>query len=773
MKRLLFVFLYYFAAMQSANAQCTIQPVNLGNDTAMCQNQSLMLNASVTGPYDSYLWNNNSTSPTRFVTQPGTYSVEVTKLGANQIVNGDFEQGNSGFTTDYLPGTGGSFGLLSNEGTYAISTSPSNVHNNFNFCQDHTTGTGNQMMIVNGSNLPNTTVWCQTITVQPNTEYQFGAWVSSALFDNNVALLQFSVNGANLGSTFSPSVSGCNWSQFFQVWNSGSNTSVQICITNQNSSVSGNDFMIDDISFRPLCKSQDTIVVSYNPLPIVNLGPDQSLCETNAPVLDAQNPGASYSWNSGETTQTIIPSASGVYAVTVTTPFNCSASDNINIQLENLPQAGLDTALTFCHTSGVVDFNTYLPQASPTGGNWHDVQNSMNAALSTNGIANISSLSGNHILNYVVNGTLCPNDTAEVLLTVYEQPEAGNNNSAHLCNEAGESLDLNQLTSASLVTLSPEWYETSINPSGQFNAASGILDLSSLSAADYTFAYVLPADSPCLNDTSEFTIQITEIPVVQFSSDVSEGCEPLNVNFLNESIYNGNSQISWILSDGTVSNEALSWQHEFSGAGQYDVYLSITSDGLCTASLDLASMITVHHNPIADFDMNPQHTYSTDPTVNFENKSQNNDFNYWFFDDGEQSTETNPAHTFPIGEIGKYNIMLLVETVNGCVDSISKILDVRDQLLYFIPNAFTPDNDEFNQNFSPVMTAGFATESYLFRIFNRWGELVFQTSDINVGWDGTYGGKLVAQGTYTWTLQFRDDDTDEKFTDQGHVLLFR
>lgn len=313
---------------KSAFGQCTNPDPFLGNDTTICQGQALTLNPGNPGSYNTYLWDNNATSASRVVAQAGTYWVQVGTISSNLIVNGDFESGNTGFTTDYVLGTGGSWGQLSSEGTYAISTSPNLVHTNFSNCQDHTPNPGTQMMIVNGSGSPNTDVWCQTVAVDPGTDYQFSTWASSALNDNNVAQLQFSINGSVLGSIFSPSNQGCTWNQFYQVWNSGIQTSAQICIVNQNIGVSGNDFMIDDISFAPICYERDTIVVSTIAQPVITATPNDTICvgELSNIVASSTNPNLTYTWNPGaiaSPTLNVSPAVTTVYNVTATTPEGC------------------------------------------------------------------------------------------------------------------------------------------------------------------------------------------------------------------------------------------------------------------------------------------------------------------------------------------------------------------------------------------------------------------------------------------------------------------
>ena len=186
-----------------AMAQCTAAnfPVlGLGNDTTICQGEQVIFNFGST--YNSYLWENNSTQSFRTITNSGLYALTVNGTGGNIILNSGFENGAVDFSTDYVPGTGGAWGLLSNTGQYDISTSPSLSHNNFSFCSDHGPGNGN-MMVVNGSSTPNTEVWCQTVTVTPNTVYLFSAWVTNALNDSNVPQLQLFVNGTSIGPIFS------------------------------------------------------------------------------------------------------------------------------------------------------------------------------------------------------------------------------------------------------------------------------------------------------------------------------------------------------------------------------------------------------------------------------------------------------------------------------------------------------------------------------------------------------------------------------------------
>ena len=107
-----------------------------------------------------------------------------------------------------------------------------------------------------------------------------------------------------------------------------------------------------------------------------------------------------------------------------------------------------------------------------------------------------------------------------------------------------------------------------------------------------------------------------------------------------------------------------------------------------------------------------------------------------------------------------------------CLKSFTTIFD-KDVLLYWVPNAFTPDGDEFNQVFKPIFTSGFDPYDYTLLIFDRWGELIFESHNHEVGWDGTYRGNLVQDGVYVWKLEFKETMTDKRHNKYGHVTILR
>ncbi len=358
-------------------AQCGGFPtLDLGNDVVLCQGQAV--DFTVPPGYDYFSWNIVSGNPTSVtVSTPTTVILNVQNVTTtNLVVNGDFESGNTGFTTQYTVGMGGPWGLVSNPATYAITTSPQNAHSNFAVCADHGTGAPGNMMVVNGAGTPNIIVWEETVTVDPNTDYNFSAWVMSVQ-NNNIPIsqLQFSVNDVLIGPVFSPSGIACDWQQFFETWSSGASTSATIRIVNQNTSASGNDFAMDDISFIPVCTQSDTVEVTMSPDQI-NAGTDVAFCENEPETVTATAnfPNPNFTWETGATTATISPMTTGYYTVTATGPSGCVLTDSVLVDVTAMPWDFdlVESQPTSCGVnSGVVYVTTAGTFNDPPSYNWH------------------------------------------------------------------------------------------------------------------------------------------------------------------------------------------------------------------------------------------------------------------------------------------------------------------------------------------------------------------------------------------------------------------
>ena len=120
-----------------------------------------------------------------------------------------------------------------------------------------------------------------------------------------------------------------------------------------------------------------------------------------------------------------------------------------------------------------------------------------------------------------------------------------------------------------------------------------------------------------------------------------------------------------------------------------------------------------------------------------------------------------------------YVVELIAYSQLGCTDTAYSTIQITEEVIFYVPNTFTPDNDDYNERFEPVFTSGFDPYDYTLLIFNRWGEILFESHNAEVGWDGTYGGMMVQDGTYTWKIEFKTTATDERRTAVGHVNVIR
>lgn len=357
-----------FASFQNFAQICA---VDAGADASICPSDSTPLMATVADPTANYryFWSpeaglSDSTiaNPMAMPTATTVYYVTITDTDSTElVVNGDFSLGNTAFLSDYRDSIS-----VWNKGTFNITTNSQAVHPSFSPCLDHTAG-GVNMMVVNGSDVSNEIVWQQTINVTPLTTYEYSTWVINAVQTTNLPELQFSINGQLIGPVFTSLPSPCDWSQFFTTWYSDTATTATIRIINQSTAGVGNDFAIDDISFRALCLAIDSVTVTvydeYDPL-INGLGVDTVICDANPMTLSTSIPGATnFVWQDNSTAETYTTGNGGIYSVSLIDGNGCDFADSISITASQSPQVSLPSDTTICEDN-LVTFNVYDPTAT-------------------------------------------------------------------------------------------------------------------------------------------------------------------------------------------------------------------------------------------------------------------------------------------------------------------------------------------------------------------------------------------------------------------------
>ncbi len=237
----------------------------------------------------------------------------------------------------------------------------------------------------------------------------------------------------------------------------------------------------------------------------------------------------------------------------------------------------------------------------------------------------------------------------------------------------------------------------------------------------------------------------------------------------------GSQDCEWFFSNGTYLNGCGPTPLYFE-VGCYDVNLIVTGALGCVDSLLMTDYICVDELPEADFFPDSDEGDLIDPSIEFTNTSIGATDYIWDFGDGNTSSVINPIHEFPSESHGTYVVTLIAYTEDGCPDTITKPIFIHTNIIIYVPNTFTPDDDEFNQVFLPVVYSGVDPQEYSLLIFNRWGEVVFESHDINVGWRGYYGqknGKKCQDGTYTWKIVVGSEEDTETQILVGHVNLIR
>lgn len=276
----------------------------------------------------------------------------------------------------------------------------------------------------------------------------------------------------------------------------------------------------------------------------------------------------------------------------------------------------------------------------------------------------------------------------------------------------------------------------------------------------------------CIGTTESFSITIIPIPTIDVVVDYTPQCAPATAVFTNNDATSSQTSI-WSFGDGNTSLSNGPNSHVYFSDDCFDVSLQVTDSIGCTNSVILDDIVCVEPSPTANFLFDPSITDISDTEISFQNLSEDASSYLWSFgDNGSGSTEENPVYIYP-DEPSEYIITLIATNDLGCSDTAYSKIVVRDILLYYVPNAFTPDNDEFNQSFQPVFTSGYDPFDYKLQIFDRWGELLFESHNPNIGWDGRFQGNYVQDGVYLWRLEFKETMTDIRHKKMGSVTIIR
>jgi len=273
------------------------------------------------------------------------------------------------------------------------------------------------------------------------------------------------------------------------------------------------------------------------------------------------------------------------------------------------------------------------------------------------------------------------------------------------------------------------------------------------------------------NVTDQVIVNWFALPAVNYSVDVTQGCTPLVVTFASTTSAGATATYSWDFGDGNTSTAAAP-TNTFVDPTCYDITLNIvTSDG-CAIDTIINNQVCVFPIPVPDFSFNPQPTDVFNTDITFTNLTLGGSTYTWNFAGLGTSDEVNPTFTFPADGGNTYNVCLNTVSADGCSADICHDVIILDQFIMYVPNTFTPDGDGVNEIFLPIFQ-GEAPLSYEFYVFDRWGEVIFQSNNKLVGWDGTNKSAQCKEDVYVWKIRVKKKTNSEGMEYLGHVNLLR
>ncbi|OFY97116.1 MAG: hypothetical protein A3K10_04095 [Bacteroidetes bacterium RIFCSPLOWO2_12_FULL_31_6] len=284
-----------------------------------------------------------------------------------------------------------------------------------------------------------------------------------------------------------------------------------------------------------------------------------------------------------------------------------------------------------------------------------------------------------------------------------------------------------------------------------------------------TYDVVLVVEKNGCVDSLQSSVIVYAKPKIDFETNIISGCMPLDVEFSNATT-NG-KKFKWDFGDGNFSINPTP-NHTYKDSGLYSISLTAISKEGCTSDLKRDSSIRIYPMPVADFEMDKNELTLTSSEVNFINNSTGASSFCWHFSDGTVLINNSPSHTF--NDTGLFMVKQTASNQYGCVDSLEKPVNILRDYVFFMPTAFTPNNDGLNDVLMPK-GIGLKLYNYSFSIYNRWGELIYATNTPKDGWNGKIKDKniLADDGAYAWKIFITDEQFNLTKSYSGIISLMK
>lgn len=283
-----------------------------------------------------------------------------------------------------------------------------------------------------------------------------------------------------------------------------------------------------------------------------------------------------------------------------------------------------------------------------------------------------------------------------------------------------------------------------------------------------TYSVIISDDCNSIPDESQTTVNILPVPEIDIFSEDTFGCPGLQSNITFNGDSDAISSYQWLVNNSFYSTDQ-DINLELGNSGCYDIEVSVTDTFGCINDYISDCYIEVYPIPNSSFRHLPDSATILNPYFTFIDQTEDAESWEWNFGDGNESTLTNPFHVY--ADTGSYNVQLITTNEYGCTDTVVSIVNVDYLFNLYVPNSFSPNDDGFNDIFLPKGD-GFELDSYEIFIYDRWGELVFTSDDINIGWDGTFKKQPLPQGVYTYLISLINYNGDDR-NRTGIVTIIR
>ncbi|MGC6470198.1 MAG: gliding motility-associated C-terminal domain-containing protein [Flavobacteriales bacterium] len=519
------------------------------------------------------------------------------------------------------------------------------------------------------------------------------------------------------------------------------------------------------------CTSTDSISIVINSLPVVEVSlSDSTICLGDNIEVNATSGYMNYNWSPSEinTSSLITPLLSQTnFSVDVMDENGCESSDdavliinesspiNLSVNNQNTTTICIGEEIDLEATDDFESYTWFVPLSTTNSLNYTPTTLSDNqfSVIGTNEFGCIS----------IASSTITINDIPSPSQIVSSFDETGDNTvSINLCQgsnnilfNSNPSSDINQVEWVFL-----EGNGAIINSgenTSELNASFPIVEDYVLEFREY--------GSPNCYTSQEIDINVNPNPNIQFT--YVENCYLDSIYFINQSIV-----------DTTI--QYIFWEIDGQYFETYDLVYSLSDENkmvdlsivdVLNCSSKLSTNFIPSERPEVEFYHTPEKVSLLNPEVSFINLTNTGDSILWKFGNNNFSGDWNPTHVYD--SAGWYEVVLIVQNEKGCQDSIAKQILVENDIIYYIPNTFTPDEDGINDTFG---FSGFNKDryqSYLLEIYNNWGECIFVSNDTNIEWDGKLkSGKDAMIGNYNWSIKLTDE-LGKEVRSLGSIMLMR